>query len=94
MTTQKKQLRYDILKSLIGLYIQENDGLKGYEVIEHETKYNNGNLVVNATLKQTGSSDDLKVIMLDLKMLKSLLVDVVIDELWRPLFEWKCNNGK
>ncbi|WP_367689226.1 hypothetical protein [Helicobacter pylori] len=63
-------------------------------MIEHETKDNNGNLMVTATLKRIGSSNDLKVIMLDLKMLKSLLVDVVIDELWRPLFEREFNNGK
>ncbi|WQX36787.1 hypothetical protein KVK13_02570 [Helicobacter pylori] len=75
-------------------YIHENDELKGYEVIEHKTQNNNGDLMVMATLKKIGSSNDLKAIMLDLKMLKSLLVDVVIDELWRPLFEWEFNNGK
>ena len=94
METQKKQLRDDLLKNLIRLYIHENDELKGYEVIEHKTKDNNGNLMVYATLKLIGSSNELKVIMLDLKMLKSLLVDVVIDDLWSPLFEWEFNNAK
>lgn len=85
METQKKQLRDDVLKSLIRLYLCKNDELKGYEVIEHKTKDNNGNLVVDATLKQIGSSNDLRVIILDLNMLKSLLVDAVIDELFSPL---------
>ncbi|WQV31544.1 hypothetical protein KVK17_00620 [Helicobacter pylori] len=58
METQKKQLRDNILKILIMLYTHENDELKGYEVIEHKTKDNNGSLMVVATLKRIGSSND------------------------------------
>lgn len=94
METQKKQLRDNVLKSLIMLYIHENDDLKGHAVIEHKTKDNNGELVVYATLKKIGSSNDLKAIRLDLKILKSLLINVVVEELWKPLFEWEFNNGK
>ena len=94
METQKKQLRDNVLKSLIMLYIHENNELKGYEVIEHKAQDNNGNLMVTASLKRIGSSNELKSIKLDLKMLKLLLIDVVIEELWRPLFEWEFNNGK
>ncbi|RKV56831.1 hypothetical protein [Helicobacter pylori] len=94
MQTQKKQLRDNVLKSLIMLYIGTNDELKEYELIGYKTKDNNGSLMVNATLKKIGSSNDLKLIALDLKMLKSLLVDVVIDELWDPLFKWEFNNAK
>ncbi len=50
--------------------------------------------MVTAILNRIGSSNDLKAITLDLKMLKSLLIDVVIEELWRPLFEWEFSNGK
>ncbi|MFP6067141.1 hypothetical protein ACLF9N_03825 [Helicobacter pylori] len=88
MEKQKKQLRNNILKSLIMFYACENDELKGYEVIEHKTQDNNGEFVVIATLKKTGSSNHSKVIKLDLKMLKSLLINLVIDELFSPLFEW------
>ncbi|WP_305864823.1 hypothetical protein [Helicobacter pylori] len=77
METKKKQLRNNILESLIRLYIGKNDELKGYEVIDHKTKDNNGNLVVYATLQQIGSSNE-KVIIIDLKMLKSLVVDAVM----------------
>ncbi|PUD30703.1 hypothetical protein C2S26_03765 [Helicobacter pylori] len=56
-------------------------------MIEYETKDNNGNLMIDATSKCIGSSNGSKVIMLDLKMLKSLLADVATDELWRPLLE-------
>lgn len=94
MATKKKRLRDNVLKSLIMLYIYENDELKGYEVIEHKTRDNNGNLIVTATLKHIGSSNELKDITLDIKMLKSLLMNVVIDEIWGPLFEWEFNNGK
>ena len=94
MEAKKKQLRDKVLKSLIRLYACGDKALKGYEVIEYKIQDNNSNLMVSATLKRIGSSNDLKFIMLDLKMLKSLLMDVVIDELWRPLFEWEFNNGK
>ncbi|OPG62068.1 hypothetical protein BGL87_06655 [Helicobacter pylori] len=85
METQKKQLRDNILKSLIVAHINENDELKGHEVIEYKIQDNNGNLMVNAILKRIGSINDLKTIALDLKMLKSLLINVVIDGLWSPL---------
>ena len=94
METQKKQLRDKVLKSLIMLYACENDELKGYEVIEHETQDKNGNIIVTANLKRIGNSNELKGITLDLKMLKSLLIDVVINELYRPLFEWEFQSGK
>lgn len=94
MEAQKKQLRDNVLKSLIMLYINKNEALKGYEVIENKTQDNNGRLMVTASLKRTGISNDLKTINLDLKMLKSLLISAVIDELWRPLSDWEFNNGK
>lgn len=94
MGTQKKQLRDNILQSLIMLYTQEHDELKGYELLEYKAQDNNGNLIVTASLKKIGSSNDLKTIILDLKMLKSLLIDVVIEELFRPLFDWDFKNGK
>lgn len=94
MEKPKKQLRDNVLKSLIMLYISENEALKGHEVIEYKTQDDNGNIMVTATLKRIGSSKELKMITLDLKMLKSLLIDVVIEELWRPLFEWEFNNKK
>lgn len=94
MGTKKKQLRDNVLKSLIRLYTNEHDELKGYELLEYKTQGKNGTLMVYATLKRIGSSNDLKAIILDLKMLKSLLIDVVIDELFSPLFEWEFNNAK
>ena len=94
METKKKQLRDNVLKSLIMFYACQNDELNGYKVIEHKTKDNNGAIMVEATLEYIGSTNNLKAITLDLKMLKSLLIDVVIEDLWRPLFEWEFNNGK
>ncbi len=58
METQKKQLRDNILKSLIMLYACENDELKGHQVIEYKTQDNNGNIMVTATLKRIGSKSD------------------------------------
>lgn len=93
MEARSKKLRDKVLKSLIMLYTHEHDQLKGYEVLEYKAKDNNGNISITATLKKIGSSNELKVITLDLKALKSLLIDVVINELWGPLLEWEFKNG-
>lgn len=88
MEARGKKLRDNVLKSLIMLYPHEHDQLKGYELIEYKAKDNTGNIRLAAILKNIGSSTELKAVTLDLKMLKSLLIDVFIDELWRPLLEW------
>lgn len=93
MEARSKKLRDNVLKSLIMLYAQEHDELKGYEVIEYKAKDNNGNISITAILKKIGSSSELKAITLDLKALKSLLIDMVINELWKPLLEWEFKNG-
>ena len=76
------------------LYAHEHDELKGYEVLEYKIQDNTGNISITATLKKIGSNNELKAITLDLKMLKSLLINVVINELWRPLLEWDFKNEK
>lgn len=93
MEARSKKLRDDVLKSLIMLYAHGHDELKGYELIEHKAQDNTGSIIVTAILKKIGSSSELKTITLDLKALKSLLIDVVIDELWGPLSEWGVKNG-
>ncbi|GHR68885.1 hypothetical protein VN0614_15340 [Helicobacter pylori] len=90
MEARSKKLRDNVLKNLIMLYTHEHDELKGYEVLEYKAKDNTGNIIITAILKKIGSSTELKAIKLDLKILKSLLIDVVINELWRPLLEWEC----
>ena len=87
MGERSKELRDNVLKSLIMLYTHEHDGLKGYEVLEYKAQDNTGNISITAILKKIGSSNELKAITLDLKALKSLLIDVVINELWSPLLE-------
>lgn len=87
MEEKNKKLRDKALKSLIMLYAHEHDELKGYEVVEYKAKDNTGNISITAILKKIGSSNELKAVTLDLKALKSLLIDVVINELWRPLLE-------
>ncbi|WRA38656.1 hypothetical protein KVL00_04315 [Helicobacter pylori] len=54
METQKKQLRDNVLKSLIMLYANENDELKGYEVIEYKTQDNNGDLIKSGAMVSMG----------------------------------------
>ncbi|KHL78182.1 hypothetical protein [Helicobacter pylori] len=54
MEAKKKQLRDNVLKSLIMLYIHEHDELKGYEVIEHKTQDNNGNLIKSGAMVSMG----------------------------------------
>lgn len=76
------------------IYMHEHDELKGYEVLEYKTQNNTGNVSISATLEKIGSSNKLKVIRLDLKTLKSLLIDVVICDLWGPLLERDFKNGK
>ncbi|GAA9604120.1 hypothetical protein UBN9_13830 [Helicobacter pylori] len=85
MEEKNKKLRDKVLKSLIMLYAHKQDQLKGYEALEYKTQDDTGNIIITATLKKIGSSAELKTITLDLKMLKALLVDVVLDELWRPI---------
>lgn len=94
MEARSKELRDNVLKSLIMLYTHEHDELKGYEVLEHKAQDNIGNISITAILKKIGSSNELKAITLDLNALKSLLIDVVINELWRPLLEWDFKNEK
>lgn len=92
MEARSKELRNKVLKSLIMLYTHEHDELKGYELLEYKVQDNTGNISITAMLKKIGGSE-LKAITLDLKILKSLLIDVVINELWRPLLEWDFKNG-
>lgn len=94
MEERSKELGDNVLKSLIMLYTHEHDELKGYELFEYKAKDNTGNLSITATLKKIDNSNELKAIILDLKMLKSLLIDVVINELCRPLLEWDFKNGR
>ncbi|GAA7926981.1 hypothetical protein HpBT060_15160 [Helicobacter pylori] len=94
MKKKNRELRDNVLKSLIMLYAHGHEELKGYEVLEYTTKDNTGYIFVTAILKKIGSSGELKTIELDLKMLKSLLIDLVINEQWAPLFEWEFKNGK
>ena len=88
-----RELRDKVLKSLIALYTHEHDELKGLELLEYKAKDNTGNISITAILKKIGSSNELKAITLDLKTLQSLLINVVIDELWRPLLEWDFKDG-
>lgn len=94
MEARSKKLRDKVLKSLIMLYAHEHDQLKGYEVIEYKAQDSTGNISITAILKKIGSNTELKTITLDLKMLKSLLIDTVINELWSPLLEWEFKSGK
>jgi len=91
---RSKELRDNVLKSLIMLYAHEHDELKGYELLEYKAQDNTGNISINAILKKIGSGNKLKNITLDLKALKSLLIDSAINELWSPLLEWGFKNGK
>ena len=88
MEKKNKKLRDKALKSLIMLYVNEHDELKGYGLSEYKASDNTGSIIIAAILKKRGSSNELKTITLDLKMLKSLLIDLVINELWRPLELW------
>ena len=92
MEARSKELRDNVLKSLIMLYTHEHDELKGYELLEYKAQDNTGNISITAILKKIGSSNELKAVTLDLKALKSLLIDTIIDELWRPLLEWDYQN--
>lgn len=76
------------------LYAHEHDELKGYELLEYKAQDNTGNIGITAILKKIGSSNELKARTLDLNALKSLLIDAVTDELWRPLLEWGFKNEK
>ncbi|GAA8543249.1 hypothetical protein HpBT274_16240 [Helicobacter pylori] len=78
MEEKNKELRANVLKSLIILYTHDHDDLKGYEVDEYKALDNTGSISITAILKKKGTSGELKAITLDLKMLKSLLVDVII----------------
>lgn len=89
-----KKLRDNVLESLIMLYAHEHSELKGYELLEYKAQDNTGHISINAILKKRGSRNELKSITLDLNALKSLLIDVVVNELWRPLLIWKYQNGE
>lgn len=94
MEPRSKELRNNVLKSLIMLYKHEHDEIKGYELLDYTVKDKTGNISITATLKKISSSNELKAITLDLNVLKSLLIDVVINELWGPLLEWDFKNEK
>ena len=76
------------------LYMCKHDEIKRYELLEYKAKDNTGNIGITAIVKKIGSSNEVKAITLDLNALKSLLIDVVIDELWKSLLEWDCENEK
>lgn len=67
MKGKDKELKDEVLKSLIMLYTHEHDELKGYEVIEYKTQDNTGNIIITAILKKIGSSNELKAMTLDLR---------------------------
>lgn len=94
MEEKNKKLRDKVLKSLIMLHTHKQEELKGYEVLEYKAQNNTGDIIIVAILKKIGSNDELKSVTLDLKALKSLLIEVVIDELWGPLLELDFENGK
>ncbi len=94
MKAKNQKLSYIALDSLIRLYLANNDELNRYELVGFKATEKNANHTIKATLSFKDNKEQLKIITLDLKMLKSLLIDVVIEELWRPLGERGFNNVK
>lgn len=92
MGGRSKELRDNVLKSLVMLYACEHDELKGYELLHYEVQDNAGNISITAILKKIGRGNELKATTLDLKAVTSLLVDIVISEVWGPLLEWGVKN--
>lgn len=92
MKTKEKKLSHKALDSLIRFHLIRNDDLNGYELVDFKAQENNANPIVRATLSHKDKKERLKIITLDLKMLKSLVIDALINEVWTPLYEWECNK--
>ena len=92
MKTKEQKLSHKALDSLIRLYLIRNDDLNGYELVDFKAQENNANPIVRATLLHKDKKERLKIITLDLKMLKSLVIDALINEVWTPLYEWEYDK--
>ena len=92
MKTKEQKLSHKALDSLIRLYLIRNDDLNGYELADFKAQENNANPIVRATLLHKDKKERSKIITLDLKMLKSLVIDALINEVWAPLYEREYNK--